>query len=324
MIRIKNIIIWGHKLHSHTHSYIHNGFYLGFKKLGFNSYWFDDESDVSNFDFSNSLFISETQVDNKIPKRNDCLYIIHFLDRNKYKEVPVQNLIDLKCAFRDMIRQKREEENIIFNPVNANNFEFFIKGKDNILVYYILWATDIFPEDIDENIKNLKEIDKNINPNIIYFIGSLTNSWINLKNYCHRNGIRFVQHGATFDTNSHNNKSVNDNMKLIQQSLISPAFQDQLQIDDNYIPCRIFKNISYGRMGITNSYFTNDFFDKKLIYDSDIGRCTQKAIEFEKREDKLEVIKSLMIYVKENHTYLNRANILIEFINKHTLFNIIS
>lgn len=31
MTEIKKVVIWGHKLHSHTHSYIHNAFYNAFK-----------------------------------------------------------------------------------------------------------------------------------------------------------------------------------------------------------------------------------------------------------------------------------------------------
>ena len=31
---IKQVVIWGHKLHTHTHSYIHYGFYKAFNKLG--------------------------------------------------------------------------------------------------------------------------------------------------------------------------------------------------------------------------------------------------------------------------------------------------
>ena len=34
-MKITQIVIWGHKLHSHTHSYIHNGFYIAFQKMGF-------------------------------------------------------------------------------------------------------------------------------------------------------------------------------------------------------------------------------------------------------------------------------------------------
>ena len=75
-MKISKIILWGHKLHSHTHSYIHNAYVVAFKYLGFDTFWFDDKDDVSKFDFTNSLFITEHQVDNHIPKRDDCLYFV--------------------------------------------------------------------------------------------------------------------------------------------------------------------------------------------------------------------------------------------------------
>ena len=54
-MKIDKVIIWGHFLHSHTHSYIHNGFYEAFKYMGYNTYWFDDNSNIEGFDFSNYL-----------------------------------------------------------------------------------------------------------------------------------------------------------------------------------------------------------------------------------------------------------------------------
>ena len=56
MTKIKKIIIWGHPLHSHTHSYIHNAFYIAFKYLGYNNYWFHDNSDIEGFDFTIKAF----------------------------------------------------------------------------------------------------------------------------------------------------------------------------------------------------------------------------------------------------------------------------
>jgi hypothetical protein len=51
-MKIKQVIVWGHKLHSHTHSYIHNGFFIGFNDLGFKTHWFDDNDNVKDFDFT--------------------------------------------------------------------------------------------------------------------------------------------------------------------------------------------------------------------------------------------------------------------------------
>ena len=36
-------VIWGYPLHTHTHSYIHYGFYKALKSLGYDVRWFDDE-----------------------------------------------------------------------------------------------------------------------------------------------------------------------------------------------------------------------------------------------------------------------------------------
>ena len=321
MSSIKKIIIWGHSLHTHTHSYIHNGFYIAFKHCGYDTYWFDDNTNVSDFDFSNSLFISEHQVDNNIPKRADCLYFIHFLDSYKYINIPRQNVIDLKCAFRDMKREKEINTSLNFIPINDKNFEFYCINNVNELTYYMMWATDIFPETIQENINNLENISNKRNTNVFNFIGSLNKEWNEAYHSCSRKNIKFNKYGATFNKNNHNNKSIDENIELMQTSIISPAFQDvEVQIRDNYVPCRIFKNISYGRMGITNNKFVNELFNNKLICHENIHKCIDMGIEFENKNNKLEIIKELMEVVRDNHTYIQRIDAMKQFINTTTNF----
>jgi hypothetical protein len=132
--------------------------------------------------------------------------------------------------------------------------------------------------------------------------------------------IPFNHFGASFNTNSDKNKSVDDNVKLIQESLIAPAFQEDHQIQKFYIPCRIFKNISYGKMGITNSKFIYEMFDKKIIYDKNIQQAVIKSIKFEQTYTKYSTIKELMEIVRDNHTYLNRINTIINYIHNYTNF----
>jgi hypothetical protein len=320
-MKINKIIIWGHKLHSHTHSYIHNAYYLAFKYLNYDTYWFDDKDDVKKFDFSNSLFITEHQVDFKIPKRNDCLYFVHFLEINRYKNVPIENIIDLKCAFRDMIREKRNNNKLKFTPVTDKKIEFY--RKDKYYIYYTLWGTDIFPEKINDNISKIKEINTNVK-NEIFFIGSFVNPWNIFYNICKKNNINFIKYGATFNINSNKNMSIYDNMKLTQKSIIAPALQSNLQINDEYVPCRIFKNISYGKMGITNNYKVQELFNNKLIYGNSIAECFEKGFKFQKNitDEKIKIIKELMEDVRDNHTYINRIETMKIFINKNTSFNI--
>jgi len=318
-MKINKIVIWGHKLHSHTHSYIHNGFFIGFKHIGFDTYWFDDNDidKITNIDFSNSLFITEHQVNKKIPLRNDCLYLTHYVDDGDYKGVPKENIIMLKVSLRDFVEM--DSKDCIYDELKyGRKFEYYSK-IDGYNCLYMYWATDLLPNEIDENISKIDkmEIKKEIN-----FVGSMTHIWNECKYICNMNDIKFNNYGATFNINSNNNISIKDNIKLTKSSIIAPALQDNMQVKKMYIPCRIFKNISYGKMGITNNAKVNELFDNKLIYDDNVFELLKKGIEFENLSNKYEIIVNLMDNVKNNHTYISRIDTIKKYINQYTTFQI--
>lgn len=316
-MKINKIIIWGHKLHSHTHSYIHSGYYEAFKKLGYPTYWFDNSDDVSNFDFSNSLFITEHQVSEKIPLKDDCLYFSHFISSNKFDNLPKDNVIELKCSYRDF--HDDLAKNIVIN--NLENHCFYSKGP-KFKIFYTIWATDLFPEEIQNNINHLEEISKLRNEKKLNFVGSIYYNLENILFWANKNNIEYCRKGASFDINSIYNCSKEENQNLIQNSVIAPAFVVHEHLEKNYVNCRTFKNISYGRMPLTNSAFINKIFDNKLIFDEDIQKCCDKGLEFEKRDDKLIIIKELMEIVRDNHTYISRVKSLCNYVNKFTSFEI--
>jgi hypothetical protein len=315
MTGIKKIIIWGHKLHSHTHSYIHNAFYNSFKKLNYDTYWFDDNDDVSNFDFSNSFFITEHQVNKKIPCRTDCLYLSHYIDEGDYIGVPKENIIMLKISKRDFF-ECDIHHNYQYKELNYGEKWEYYSNIDGYNCLYMYWATDIFPEQINENIKKLGTLTRT---NKINFIGTFGTIWRKFYELCNKYNLIFQQYGATFNINSNQNMSILQNQELIQTSFTAPALQDDHQIKCKYIPCRIFKNISYGKMGITNNPTVNELFDNRLIYDNDLNALFQKIIQFELTPD-YEKMKELMEYVRDHHTYLNRINTIKCFIKDYTSF----
>ena len=154
------------------------------------------------------------------------------------------------------------------------------------------WATDLLPNEIDENIKNVESFEVK---NISNFIGMPLEHNVQLKNALEKYNIEYRNYGGTFDKNSDRNKSIEENMKLIQESIIAPALQTQWQKDNFYIPCRIFKNISYGKMGITNNETVYNLFDKKIIYSDSIDDLVKESLEFDKNQDKFSIINELMI-----------------------------
>lgn len=92
---------------------------------------------------------------------------------------------------------------------------------------------------------------------------------------------------------------------------MAPAIVGSWQKSVGYIPCRIFKNISYGQMGITNSQTVFDLFEGKIVYNSNTLKLFYEA-EKKLKELNYEDIYKLMDFVKQNHTYLNRIKVLID------------
>jgi hypothetical protein len=296
---IEAVVIYGHKLHSHTHSYIHEAFVRAFDYLRFKWYWIDDSKTLQQWDVTlpkKCLFITEGQVDKKIPLIPESYYVLHNCDTKKYESViPSNHILYLQVYTKDCIPRSE--------PLKDCKFIRF-DGK----CLYIPWASDLHPHEIDRNIDRLEEINKNPK-NICHFIGMiLDNPWKPCKEVCQQNNIQFSYVGG-FDKN---NVSIEENQRRVQEAIIAPAFQEPWQVEHGYIPCRIFKNIGYGKMGITNSSTVQELFNGRLIYDSDVKNATQKAIDQAKNGNDLNLLRELMIEIRDHHTYINRIKDIFE------------
>lgn len=133
------VVVWGHKLHTHTHSYIHYGFVKAFKYMGYSVYWLDNNDDIQSIDFSNALFITEGQVDKNIPIRQDCFYIIHNCDSSKYSDLLAKGrCINLQVYVHWCLKK---------NVVKLDEFIYY-DLQDKFI--YMPWATDLLPYEIDQ------------------------------------------------------------------------------------------------------------------------------------------------------------------------------
>jgi hypothetical protein len=99
--------------------------------------------------------------------------------------------------------------------------------------------------------------------------------------------------------------------RAIAESWIAPAVQGAWQVEKGYVPCRVFKNISFGRMTPTNSLTVHKLFNEKLVFSSDIQEMYKLAVSWENNPDK-KLLRELMEKVKEKHTFVNRVNNLLK------------
>lgn len=289
------VVIWGHKLHSHTHSYIHERFYRAFQYLGYPTYWFDDSDKLKGFDFSNTLFLTEGQVDKRIPIREDCYYMLHNCDGRKYQSLFASGHCITFQVYTDralLVPNLIKEDTCIY---------YDVPGK----CVYMPWASDLLPHEIDEMKKKLP-IEKKKEIHWIGTIGDGTFGNIHqlnpFKQACRENGISFIPQRPGLAENL--------SRKMISTSYLAPAIVGKWQEQEGYIPCRIFIAISQGQMGVTNSLRVSELFDGKIVYNHDTYQLFYDAKE-RLRTWTLEDQYVLMDVIKTKHTYLNRIQTLL-------------
>ena len=326
------IVIWGYPLHTHTHSYIHNGFKKGFEFLGHEVYWFHDDNYPTAFDYSNTLFITEGYAEKNIPLVESSTYFVHIcINPQKYLEKGCR-LIDIRfnvnqindCNYSYTFDKKNaiKIDEVSFYDKSADDSILSDKFKKGIGGYeslYLSWATDLLPDEFNYEDRFFSRERK------IYHIGSIAENNINeirkFSQAMQENGIEFVH------KNPWTSPSTWEEVKLLtQKSYIAPdlrgsAMRSEIngKVDTGanhkligYVPCRIFKNISYGQIGATNSKAVKELFGEFVIYNDDEYNLFYNT---NKRKDETDYILEQMNFVQKNHTYVNRVDSLMKVFN---------
>lgn len=97
----------------------------------------------------------------------------------------------------------------------------------------------------------------------------------------------------------------------MQKSFLSPDLRNATHAEWGTKTCRIFKSISYGQLGLTNSPKLAEFAGPLVICRENIDELFEEGLRL--REDKGRIIQQ-MRYVKEHHTYANRINGLLKLL----------
>ena len=69
-------------------------------------------------------------------------------------------------------------------------------------------------------------------------------------------------------------------------------------------------------MGITNNEVVYKLFEEKILYSTSIDELLEMGIEFENKVDKNTIVIELMKDVRDNHTFINRINTILWFLEK--------
>lgn len=319
----RKVVIWGYPLHTHTHSYIHFGYYRAFKALGYDTYWFDN-APVSGLDLSDSLIITEHFATSFLPLSKSSTYFVHYLgnrgeNHNKYLN-DVGRLIDMRYNSNSWVDKNYDYHLDRSKVEKVSDGTYFEKGKDYDIAY-TTWATDLFPNEIDLEWR-FHPREKKIN-----YIGTIGGGKGGLFDClkappqydtvpyimpfyeeCKKNDIEFLTNCPWISPMTPDNV-----VRAVMQSYLAPDFRHKAMLEWGYIPCRVMKNISYGQLGMTNSEEVFKFFEGEVIFNSD---ASQLFYDGRRRMQDYDFIKSSMMLVRDKHTYIGRANDILNIYNK--------
>lgn len=302
-----------------------------FRHMGYDVYWFDDANHPNDFNYNDCIFITEGYADKKIPLNKSSIYFVHIaVNPQKYLDIGAR-LIDIRfnvdhindynysyVVDRTILKKLGECAYYLEKADDSVLSDQFKKGVAGYSALYLSWATDLLPHEIDLN-------DRFINrEKMFYYVGTIGDSNINELRRFNKSlqelQIPFMQIDPWKSP-----VSFEEGKRLIQKSFIAPDIRGGLtrkningkpdtgcnHKKNGYIPCRVFKNITYGQLGATNSQAVKNLFGDLIVYHDDEYELSYMAKE--KNSDH-QYIREQMLYVKENHTFINRATSILEVV----------
>lgn len=275
-VEIKRIVIWGLKYRYHTQRHIHKAFYKNAKKIGYESVWLEDTKNNSKKIKDGDLIISTEGYGKMVPKKNTfeeynlpikdkVFYCLHNYQNFYTEKIKSENLIKLQ-VYNDVDGAKDAD-------VKIDEARFF-NTKTRTL--FQPWGTDLLPEEFKKPIYN-----KN---SFVFWIGNIWNDKENrgnlneiteLKNILKENNLKFIKI-----------KIIPDflHVLLIRRSRIAPAIGGNYQVKVNYLPCRMFKNISYGQLGISNIRKFTELFGDNSVRGDTIEKLINNTLSLSKQD----------------------------------------
>jgi len=335
---ITHLVVHGLKSGEHTHRYIHESIYQTFLYIAdkidrhIDVLWCDDTFASQNiykpilYNPMNNYLVFSTphlETDKFLPVLDNAYYIVHYRRCVVYTDVPI-------TKYDELLQSKRAVKYVEYRH-SPCNVEYHENGKNGVFEVentpfwfdtnsneaHLAWATNLFPEDIDANIAKIQNSTEPTFKRNSYFCGSVwrankdeINEWEKL---CERHAIECIIEREKNET-KHQTK--------VGESMLAPAIQGKSQRHSAikyYIPCRIFKNISYGAVPITNNIGVyNMMKDYGMLYDADLEKLMEKCIA--NYDDILQDYQGykkkqihIMEYVRDHHTFLNRIATLIQY-----------
>jgi hypothetical protein len=166
----------------------------------------------------------------------------------------------------------------------------------------IFWATDLLPHEILFTPHRSDSRD-------VVFVGSVWgHNKSTLKEF--RRAVR--SRGLKWKV--HKNVDQERHAELIRRARFAPSIQGDWQADHGYIPCRLFKNVSYSQLAISNNPSARTILgEDQIVCDRDLPTLVDLMLKAEHDARIDEMVRAAQSTIRSRHTYVNRIEELLGF-----------
>lgn len=294
----RRFVIWGGTYGMESHRWIHYGFSSNARKLGHEVRWVPDEK-ISRETLTPGTIVISADVWNRNigPAAPGVDYVLHNYDASHElcQTVQPEHFLRLQVWTYDAAGENWDTCRV-YNRENRTLFQ--------------PWGTDILTEEFMDPIFNPLSTD-------VIFVGAI---WGEISEHHGEMGNveaiaemeQTVQtHGLTFK--HHTQISERQMTNLTRSSRLAPAIAGRWQVRNGYLPCRAFKNSSYGALMITNVPAVQALYEGSTLHSESVDELIKWGLRLKKKEAET-LIKQQQV-VTRRYTYRESIETIMRALN---------
>jgi hypothetical protein len=267
--------------------------------MGFSTIWLDDVPSSNLVDLKNALVISEDQADENLQASPNASYVLHHSTKRKYHDegAEVLNLANFTVAH---IRKMRDDVSVLSGLEELDEVTYYDSSTRTL---YQPWATNLLPTEISSDmVMTPTRLTKHI-----HYIGTIGHDGI-------RSVMRRVRHQSwklQLRLKVHSRVDDATAQALLCSSRTAFDIRGNHHRNVGYIPCRIWKGLSYGLPMTSNSPLLETVFGDRVKFKAFADDFLESAIEHTVHFEREQIMDN-QSWIRSRHTYVNRARRILE------------
>ncbi len=267
-LNVSRFVIWGIKAPFHSHHFIHLGFFKTLKSLGIPVIWLEDSTSNQSYLKANDLVISVDVGMRHLKKIPKVYYCIHNPLPNFLSDLQEPLELILQVLTFDVY-----ERNINSSSSYLDGVAFFNHHENTL---YQSWGTPLLSKDfLSPIVPRFKGIE--------FFVGSIWDNDLSQGN------LRVIQSYKksldSYKIRFCHAKGIPErlNSVFVRNAALAISVVGEWQETHGYSPCRMFKAISYGRVGAINSIKSQKQYPW-IMANSNIGELVSSVIDMKDKQ----------------------------------------